>query len=221
MNRSRSFARQLQDCLEQSYLLSDLYNNGNWIFDNYNYRTLSIGSVLMENGISITLNASRKGRDAKIDGRRANIEIKTTKVGGNTLKLHNVKGEFDKQNTEAQRDKLYAYDGVIFAAFEERDAFPRAMLYLDTSKGCDGWSQLVHEKQEAFLERWAESPKGRDSIAINAEEVIESVALWNQKKHCRGFIGMDEVGLQEFVLQLRDGLPISHGVHVPSSRSMD
>lgn len=149
-------------------------------FDNYNFRLLGLEKIIDDFNIfeDFQFNTLRTGRDAYSKSYE-NIEIKTSKLTTKKLTKNSGVLEFDKQNDEIRRKETLKYDALILAIHKGNEPTPVAIFILKSDDAINTFKKIVRDKQEYFIEQWDENhsndKRGRDSIQININEIIENL----------------------------------------------
>ena len=190
------FVRRLQGAIDIIAELSDTYNNGSWLTDNYNYRALAQG-FLLDSILPgrVHVSRSRHGVDATIDGSPKNIELKSVGLKGRPS-LSNLKGSFDPRYAYASRDrssKAFLIEILMISGFYNEEVIPQASMIV-----LDGGMSHLHD----LLEQRLQSRVGRshEMASLSAEDIIREVPP--QCLVC--LIGEDQVPTTDFAKLLRD-----------------
>lgn len=149
-------------------------------FDNYNFRLLGLEKVIRDFEIfsGFEVSGKRTGRDA-FSNNYGNIEIKTSKLTTKKITKNSGTLEFDKQNDEIRRKETLEYDALVSAVYENNDPFPVALFIIKSKTAMEAFRDIVKKKQDDFVERWnsdhSQNKRGRDSIQIKINEIIEKI----------------------------------------------
>lgn len=190
------FVRELQGAIDVVADLSDRYNEGNWLIDNYNYRALAQG-FLLDTQVrgKVKVVRSRNGTDATIRGSSADIELKSVAVK-NRPSLKNLKANFDPRysfNTGDRNSKAFQVDILVISAFYNEEVIPQATIIV-----LDGGMPYLHDLLEDRMSK--SKDRSNPMASISADEIIAIVP----SKHLVCLVGEEKVQTIKFKEQLKN-----------------
>ena len=165
------FVRRMQGALDVVSDLSDTYNAGCWLIDNYNYRALAQG-FLLDNILPgrVSVVRSRHGIDATIDGNPVEIELKSVGLKGRPS-LSNLKGSFDPRYSYATRDrdsKVFNIKVLMVSEFYNEEVIPQASIVV-----LDGGMVYLHDLLETKISE--KVGKSHEMATVSAGEIVDVV----------------------------------------------
>jgi hypothetical protein len=161
----------MQRVLDEVSHLSEKYNEGCWLIDNYNYRALAQG-FLLDTILSghVKVSRGRHGIDATIDGKKVDIELKSVGLKSKPS-LNNLKGAFDPRYSFATRDrdsKVFKIEVLMLSGFYNEVVIPQASVVV-LAGGMPHLHPLLENKISARV------GKSHEMASVTAGEIVLTV----------------------------------------------
>jgi hypothetical protein len=181
----------MQEAITAIASLSEQYNDGYWLTDNYNYRALAQGHLLsLVLGKEVVVHRHRRNASTTIDGVQMNVDFKSGTLNSK-LSLNNLKASFDPRYEYTDGSctgTAQCLDIMVVSAFDNECVIPRATIIVLKN----GVSFLLAELSRRLAER---KGKANELAILTAADIIRMVP----NKYLVFLFGSEQVTFEDFL----------------------